>query len=131
MSMPVEKLLDALHQKTGTQPKGSGSGWAARCPAHDDRRASLSIGVGDDGKVLVCCHAKCERAAVIEALGLDDVRLDAGSGVVAHWKTVAQIVAEYDYRDEGGMLLYQSVRFDPKGFCHRRRAKRMGSGSGK
>ena len=34
-------------------------GWTACCPAHDDRRASLSISVGDDGRVLLHCHAGC------------------------------------------------------------------------
>ncbi len=36
-------------------------GWMARCPAHDDRKPSLSIREGDHGKVLVCCHAGCEQ----------------------------------------------------------------------
>lgn len=31
-----------------------------------------------------------------------------------------RIVAEYDYRDEGGTLVYQVVRFEPKGFRQRR-----------
>ena len=31
-----------------------------------------------------------------------------------------RIVATYDYRDEDGALLFQAVRFDPKGFSQRR-----------
>jgi hypothetical protein len=49
----------------------SGSGWSARCPAHDDGNASLSIGTGDDGRVLVHCHAGCEPEAIVKALGLE------------------------------------------------------------
>jgi hypothetical protein len=30
------------------------------------------------------------------------------------------IVATYDYLNESGKLLFQSVRFDPKSFSHRR-----------
>ncbi|MCP5113094.1 MAG: virulence-associated protein E [bacterium] len=45
-----------------------GSGWIARCPAHDDREPSLSISAGDEGKVLVRCHAGCDQALVIAAL---------------------------------------------------------------
>jgi putative DNA primase/helicase len=45
-----------------------GSQWKARCPAHDDRTPSLSICEGDDGKVLVHCHAGCEQKQVIAAL---------------------------------------------------------------
>ena len=45
-----------------------GDGWMARCPAHEDRHPSLSIHDADDGKVLVCCHAGCDQARVMEAL---------------------------------------------------------------
>jgi putative DNA primase/helicase len=46
----------------------AGRGWAARCPAHDDRTPSLSIHDGDDNKVLVRCHAGCDQERVIAAL---------------------------------------------------------------
>ena len=46
----------------------AGSGWIARCPAHDDRNPSLSLSTGRDGKVLVRCHAGCDQAQVIDAL---------------------------------------------------------------
>jgi putative DNA primase/helicase len=42
--------------------------WMARCPAHDDRIPSLSIGTGRDGTVLVRCHAGCSQRDVISAL---------------------------------------------------------------
>lgn len=51
---PVQLLLSKL-----TGVKKSGSGWSARCPGHEDRRASLSISEGDDGRALVHCHAGC------------------------------------------------------------------------
>ncbi len=46
----------------------AGRTWMARCPAHDDRKPSLSIATGDEGRVLVCCHAGCSQAAVVAAL---------------------------------------------------------------
>jgi hypothetical protein len=46
----------------------SSRGWIACCPAHDDRRPSLSICDGDDGKLLVHCHAGCGQEDVIAAL---------------------------------------------------------------
>jgi hypothetical protein len=46
----------------------AGSGWTARCPAHDDRTPSLSIRGADDNKVLVRCHAGCEQEQVISIL---------------------------------------------------------------
>lgn len=44
--------------------------WSAFCPAHEDRKASLSVGVGDDDKVLVYCFAGCEFEEIEEALNL-------------------------------------------------------------
>ncbi|HPQ16670.1 MAG TPA: hypothetical protein PLP04_15670 [Bryobacteraceae bacterium] len=102
----------------------SGDGWAARCPAHQDRRPSLSL-TERDGRLLVHCHAGCEQAAVIDALrgrGLwpdrsnrnhewltwrDDIRYPADWG---------RIVREYIYHDVEGRPLYSVFRLDPKSF---------------
>jgi putative DNA primase/helicase len=46
----------------------SGSGWSARCPAHDDRSPSLSLRDTPDGRVLVYCHAGCKQDEVISKL---------------------------------------------------------------
>jgi len=53
---------------TALRGRRAGSQWLARCPAHADDTASLSIGEGDDGKTLVHCHAGCSQERVIEAL---------------------------------------------------------------
>ncbi len=44
--------------------------WSARCPGHDDNDPSLSVGVGDDGWIILHCHAGCERESILVALGL-------------------------------------------------------------
>jgi putative DNA primase/helicase len=44
-----------------------GSGWVARCPAHDDRTPSLSIRE-KGGKILVHCHTGCPQDAVLQEL---------------------------------------------------------------
>jgi hypothetical protein len=62
---PLEKLLARL-----PDAKKSGNGWSTRCPAHDDRRASLSMAQGDDGTALVKCHAGCDTSAILAAVGL-------------------------------------------------------------
>ncbi len=62
---PVELVLSKL-----PDVKPNGNGWMARCPAHDDGRASLSVAVGDDGRALIHCHAGCTTEAVVAALGL-------------------------------------------------------------
>ena len=62
---PVELLVSKLE---AVRP--SGRGWVARCPAHDDRQPSLSIGEGDAGQALIHCHAGCTAGEIVEALGL-------------------------------------------------------------
>jgi hypothetical protein len=65
LDSPVERILSRLRDL-----KQTASGWQARCPAHDDGRASLSLGAGTDGRALVKCHAGCTAQAVCEAVGL-------------------------------------------------------------
>ena len=97
----------------------NGSGWQARCPAHEDRQASLSISTGDDGRTLLHCHAGCEPAAVVGKLGITMRDLmPTSNGSTTNGK--AEIVATYDYRDEAGDLLYQVVRMVPKDFRQRK-----------
>lgn len=43
--------------------------WVAKCPAHDDRHASLSVAQGRKGAV-VHCHAGCELVSIAAAMGL-------------------------------------------------------------
>lgn len=52
--------------------KETSSGWSARCPAHEDRQASLSIAEGDAGRVLLKCHAGCDHKKIVAALGLEE-----------------------------------------------------------
>ena len=63
---PLEKVLAAVGEYTK-----SGKSFKARCPAHEDRSPSLSIGAAEDGTVLLKCHAGCSAEAVVKALGLD------------------------------------------------------------
>ncbi|NUM33455.1 MAG: hypothetical protein HUU50_02835 [Candidatus Brocadiae bacterium] len=50
--------------------KKSGENWIARCPSHDDRHNSLSIGLGSDEKILIKCHAGCRGEEILQTLGL-------------------------------------------------------------
>jgi hypothetical protein len=52
------------------KPAGGAGKWQALCPAHEDRKPSLSISEGLDGRTLVFCHAGCELESVLSALGL-------------------------------------------------------------
>ena len=57
---------DAIAKALGGRK--AGTGWIARCPAHDDHNPSLSLSTEQDGKVLLRCHAGCGQAQVIDAL---------------------------------------------------------------
>jgi hypothetical protein len=61
------KLLSKLASVKKTK-----SGWSARCPAHEDRQASLSIAEGRDGRVLLKCHAGCDHKKIVAALGVEE-----------------------------------------------------------
>jgi hypothetical protein len=62
---PVEKILSHL-----SAVKKSGEGWGSRCPAHEDKERSLSIGEGAEGNALINCFAGCQTTAVLDAIGL-------------------------------------------------------------
>src|SRR3954452_14331844 len=62
--MNAFELTEALGGRW-SQSSGKGS---ARCPAHDDRHASLSLTDSQDGRVLVKCHASCGQDDVLAAL---------------------------------------------------------------
>jgi hypothetical protein len=58
----------------------NGPGYLARCCCHEDRRPSLSLRDGDDGKLLVKCFAGCDSRDILAELRrrglLDDRRRD-------------------------------------------------------
>ncbi len=50
----------------------SGQGrWMCKCPAHEDKNASLSIRELDDGRVLLHCFAGCSVHEVVASVGMD------------------------------------------------------------
>lgn len=65
--MTADVLLSRLERVKHTGP----GRWIARCPAHEDRRASLSIRELDDGRVLVHDFAGCAIEEVLRATGLN------------------------------------------------------------
>ena len=92
--MTAYDKLGAPVEEHGCAPRGS----SARCPAHDDRNASLSIGPASQfAGVLLNCHARCSVDDILTGLGLtrgdlfDEPRQAIQGGVV---------VAEYPYIDE-------------------------------
>lgn len=65
-SAPIDLALSKLDRA-----KAAGPGkWMARCPAHEDRTPSLSVSVGEDGRVLLNCFAGCPVENVLAGMGL-------------------------------------------------------------
>jgi len=110
-STAVDRILATLDGVTTT-----GTGWQARCPAHEDGRASLSLSTGNDGRALLHCHAGCSAGAIVGAIGLTLADLMPPKPTT----TRATIAATYPYHDEHGTHLYDVVRFEPKDFRQRR-----------
>ena len=99
LAMPPE--ISAIIAALGGH--ANGSGWIARCPAHDDGTPSLSVSVAN-GKTLVHCQAGCSQQDVIAELrkqGLWQKKQD----------TLGPIVATYEYRRPNGELAYQVCKY--------------------
>jgi 5S rRNA maturation endonuclease (ribonuclease M5) len=133
--MNPEELLGKLDRVRKTK-----DGWIALCPAHADKSPSLSVGVGQDGQILLRCFAGCRPEGVVEALGLRMVDLfppkDASPGPqparqvprVERWlrdsrgfpeSELAELFATegprgatvvFRYRDDRGRVLYDKYR---------------------
>ena len=66
---PLDRVIAAL-RRHGFEVRSASGGLSCRCPAHADSHASLSLGIGEDGRVLLFCHAGCATTDVLAAVGL-------------------------------------------------------------
>src|SRR5829696_3644809 len=67
MLSSLENVLSRLKVASRNSNKAT-----AFCPAHDDRnKPSLSVGVGEDGKVLLHCFVGCEFENIVAGMGLE------------------------------------------------------------
>lgn len=107
-ALSLDEILLALQ---GVQK--AGAGYKARCPAHDDRTASLSVTRGERGHILLKCFAGCAYLDIIAALGFTSPQLSAPKS------PAKSLIATYDYKDAAGVLRYQVCRFAPKDFRQR------------
>lgn len=111
MPDPTLSLDEFLLALQGVQK--AGANYKARCPAHDDHTASLSITTSATGAILLKCFAGCTYHDIITKLGLSSKQL-----APSHPKEKT-LVATYDYKDAVGVLRYQVCRFAPKDFRQR------------
>lgn len=110
--MKTDEILSKLKKV-----KKTANGWSALCPTHPDETQSLDI-TEKDGKVLLHCKVGCDTPGIVSKLGLQmkDLFAEKTNG----FQPKKRIVATYDYKDENDNLLFQSVRFEPKGFTQRK-----------
>lgn len=116
LDTPFSRVIGLLHGA-----KQRGDQWIARCPAHDDKTPSLRVKPGTDGRVLMKCQAGCPTEAIVSAVGLSMTDLFPPRPSTSHVGTYTppRPIKAYDYVDENGCLLFQSVRYEPKDFRQR------------
>ena len=103
--MTAPSVTRTLERFSDVRPDGRG--WTAKCPAHDDHKPSLRISVGDDGRILLHCHAGCSFEAILAAVHLTVQDVSPGDARPASPEADE---IHYVYHDEEGKLLYRVVR---------------------
>lgn len=107
--------LESLAESLSGQARGEG--YMCKCPGHDDRKQSLSIKIGDNGKLVAHCFAGCTWEKLQPLL--QHFYKQHTSNVVsfpATTKGKKKIIAEYIYRDEQGAELFRKLRYEDKSF---------------
>ena len=95
--------------------KPTRNGIEALCPAHDDKKASLTASHTSD-KILFNCQAGCSFDKVVSALGMEETQFFAQEE-----KTQPKTIeSTYRYEDKDGNHVMDVVRFKPKAFLPRR-----------
>lgn len=108
--MDFDAVLDKLDVKRRTSKGGA----LARCPAHEDRVASLSVDVGTDGRTLLRCFAGCTSEDIVAAVGLDlkDLFTGDSDADLPQLVTRKPNATRYEMRDADGALIAVHKRVD-------------------
>ncbi len=104
--------------------------WRSPCPIHQGDRDSFAV-EPETGRWF--CHSTCGRGGDVCDLEMALTGADFKTAkaaifgivgradpLIGERATRARIVETYDYTDEAGHVLYQSVRMEPKGFKQRK-----------
>lgn len=113
--MTIYEVLAFLRNVEG--PDGSGN-YKACCPAHDDKKQSLSVKMGSKG-VVFKCFAGCGTRQICEALHIDMKDLFTEAPKPKAQSVQRKIVKTYPYTDKDGKLVFEVVRYEPKSFSQR------------
>lgn len=129
--MDLRQFLAGLTVSHGPNDNGE---YMCKCPAHEDRTASLSVREGDGGKILLHCMAGCSTGDVLRAMGLKmsdlfpeggrsqlprkprqkpaQTAAQAPAAKAKQPKPLGSLVQVYKYTDEAGKLLFEVCRFE-------------------
>lgn len=114
--MQFDEVLGRFHVV-----KRYGNKAQCKCPAHDDRKASLTISKGNKGTVMHC-HAGCTPESICQAAGIEmkDLFDDNGNNTPVRWQQYVEgrsgkkIEAIYNYSDLSGHYVYTKLRMTGK-----------------
>jgi hypothetical protein len=107
----IDTILNKL-KKVKTLSNGE---FQACCPAHEDKRQSLSL-KQTNGRILINCHAGCTAEVVMKGIGMTLADLYIKGDTHTANQSSPRIVETYSYQEEDGRESYQVVRMDPKDF---------------
>lgn len=121
--MKNEVSLLAELQRRGVKVIGTGNQRSAKCPFHEDSRASFSVQVTEG---VWKCHAGCGQGSVIDLIAMFE-KTSPMEVIKQYGKEsdpdrdrrqlpLGKEVATYVYQDEKGDPVYKVVRYDPKDF---------------
>lgn len=115
MAEDIRVFLSAFKSVKETAA-GSGQ-YICRCPAHDDRKASLSIKdeTGRSDRILLHCQAGCSTEEILRAAGksFNDIQPKTERKQLQAWER--NLTAEYRYTDAEGNYLYSKLRYEGEG----------------
>jgi len=111
----VTKGIGDVLNKLQKVKKLGGNEFQACCPAHEDKKPSLTLKQEGD-HILLHCQAGCSTEDIVKTLDMSMADLFIE---VSPKQEPAKITATYDYLDEDRKLLYQVVRYAPKSFRQR------------
>ena len=110
--------------------------YICRCPAHYDKKASLSIAYNPvEDKIALHCHAGCATADILTEIGktwadIMPAKEDEPQKPLKQWQI--NLEAEYRYTDADGKYLYSKLRYEGKNIKYARivNGEKVASGKG-
>lgn len=73
--LSLQGFIKLVEGKNGSNAKLGYNGYQLHCPAHRDKRASLSVTQDENGKILFNCHAGCDFKDICWTLNIKPQQL--------------------------------------------------------